>query len=182
MRTIKILVLFLLFVPTIASAEIEKTAQTSAKGICLAWWPKMDPVNGWHHEREPSIANGINVQVPDGFTFSDAETVIYATGLYKPRVPETTTLEMLINKDKEEFFSKDPGITITEERPIKTGDGNALKSYTFFPNEKGNWEQVSYGEEGDFYLIFTISSRSHEGYKKAFEVYKQYIDQYKEKP
>ena len=179
---IRILILLLFLIPTIAHAEIEKIAQTSEKGICLAWWPKMHPVKGWHHEQDPSIANGINIQVPDGFTYSDAETVIYAAALYKPRNPETTSLEMLINDDKEEFIKKWPGIKISEENPIVTEDGNKLKSYTFFPTEKGNWEQVSYGEEGDFYLIFTISSRSYEGFTKALGVYRRYIGQYKEKP
>lgn len=170
----------LLLVPLIAMPEIEKVGQVCEKGICLAWWPKLEPAKGWHHERGPSFANGVNVQVPDGFTFSSAETVIYAKALYKPRVPETTSLEILIKDDKDEFLKHDSSIAITKVPPLKTKDGKALESYTFFPKAKGNWEQVSYGEEGDFYLVFTISSRTRAGFLASLPVYEQYIAQYKE--
>jgi hypothetical protein len=169
----------LLLVPLIAIAEIEKVGQVCEKGICLAWWPKLMPAKGWHQESDSSFANGVNIQVPDGFTFSNAETVIYAKASYKPRIPETTSLEMLIKDDKSEFLADDPSVSIVEVQPLKTAEGKILKSYTFFPKDKGNWEQVSYGEEGDFYLTFTISSRSHSGFLKSVTVYEQYISQYK---
>ena len=177
-----LVLLVLLLVPLPAFSEIEKVGQPCEKGICVAWWPKLTPAKGWHHERGPSFANGINIQVPDGFTFSNAETVIYAKALYKPRIPEIKSLDMLIKSDREEFVSRDPDIVVSEVKAPKTGDGMPLKSFTFFPKNKGNWEQVSYGEEGDFYLIFTISSRSHAGFAETFRVYEQYIGQYKEGP
>jgi hypothetical protein len=180
-RLIIVLCIFLLF-PTFAKAEIEKVGQPCETGICVYWWPKLLPVKGWHHERQPSYAVSANIQVPDGFSFSDAETVIYAKALYKPRIPETTSLEKLIRSDKEEFISRDPSIIVTEVGPLKTRDGKTLRSFTFFPKNKGNWERVSYGEEGDFYLVFTISSRTHEGFDKLQKIYRQYISRYKEKP
>jgi hypothetical protein len=175
-----VLTCILLLVPLTGLPEIEKVGQPCETGICLAWWPKLEPINGWHHEPGPSLANGVNVQVPDGLTFSNAESVIYAKAAYKPRIPETTSLEILIKDDKEEFLKHDPSIAIAKVPPLKTMGGKALESYTFFPKVKGNWEQVSYGEEGDFYLIFTISSRSREGFLSALPVYEQYIARYKE--
>lgn len=170
----------LLLVPLVALPEIEKVGQVCEKGICLAWWPKLEPVNGWHHDREASWAIGANAQVPDGFKFSNAETIIYAKASYKPKIPEATTLEALIRDDKDDFLKHDPTIAITKVPPLKTNDGQVLETYTFFPKGKGNWEEVSYGEEGDFYLIFTISSRSHAGFLATLPVYEQYIAQYKE--
>jgi|SRR5580698_2674627 hypothetical protein len=169
----------LLLVSSTALPEIEKVGQTCGQGICYAWWPKLNPVTGWHHEDGASLANGANVQVPDGFTFSNAETVIYARALYKPRSPEATSLDVLIKNDRDEFLKEDPTIEIAKVSSLKTKDGKALESYTFYPKAKGNWEEVSYGEEGDFYLIFTISSRSHAGFLAGFPVYEQYIAQYK---
>lgn len=168
--------------PVFVNAEIEKLSRICETGICLYWWPKLASIKGWHQERESSYAISANVQVPDGFTFSNAETVIYAKALYKPRMPETKSLEMLIKDDKETFLSRDPISVITEAAPLETGDGKLLKSYTFLPKGKGNWEQVCYGEESDFYLIFTISSRTKDGFDKTLEVFKQYIRQYEEKP
>ncbi len=169
----------LFLIPLISVAEIEKIARPCEKGICLAWWPKLVPAKGWHQESDPSFANGVNIQVPDGFTFSNAETVIYAKASYKPRIPETTSLEMFIKDDKDEFLAHDPSVSVVEVQPLKTADGKILRSYTFLPKEKGNWEEVSYGEEGEYYLIFTISSRSHSGFLKSLTVYEQYIGQYK---
>ncbi|MGO9137245.1 MAG: hypothetical protein ACLP9S_04590 [Syntrophales bacterium] len=181
-RLMTITFVFFLLFPIPLNAEIEKVAQLCKEEICFYWWPKLTSVKGWHHERGPSNVNAINVQVPDGFSFSDAETVIYAKAIYKPRSPETTSLEMLIKDDKEIFLSRDSSIIVSEVEPLKTADGKLLRSFTFFPKSRGNWERVSYGEEGDFYLIFTMSSRTNEGYAKALETYRQYINQYREKP
>jgi hypothetical protein len=165
-----------------ASAEIEKTATPCETGLCLKWWPKLAPVAGWHQDSAASNKYAINAQVPDGYTFSNAETVIYSKANYKPRTSETKSLEMLIDDDKKEFLSHEPNLLISEVDPIKNGDGKLLRSFTFFPKDQGNWEQATYGEEGEFYLIFTISSRTKAGFVKALDAYKKFISQYKEKP
>jgi hypothetical protein len=170
----------LLSVPLIAVPEIEKVGQVCEQGVCLAWWPKLVSAPGWHHERAASFQNGVNVQVPDGLMFSNAETVIYAKAAYKARIPEAISLAAFIKNDQNEFRKDDPSIAITEVTPLKTKDGKAFASYTFFPKDKGNWEEVSYGEEGEYYLIFTISSRSHAGLLGALPVFEQYIALYKE--
>lgn len=56
----------LLLASTTALPEIEKVGRVCGSGICPAWWPKLDPLSGWHHEDEASFANSANVQVPDG--------------------------------------------------------------------------------------------------------------------
>ncbi len=169
----------LLLASTTALPEIEKVGRVCGSGICPAWWPKLDPLSGWHHEDEASFANSANVQVPDGFTFSNAQTVIYARALYKPRNPETTSLAVLVRDDQGEFLKENPSVEIAKLPPLKTKDGQALETYTFFPKVAGTWEEVSYGEEGDFYLIFTISSRSRAGFVASLPVYERYIAQYK---
>ena len=169
-------------ISTPAHAEIEKIAAPCESGLCFYWWPKLQTVEGWHHDRDHSYYYGINAQAPDGYTFANAETVIYAKALYKPRILETKSLEMLIKDDKEQFLARDPNIEISKVDGISTGDGQILISFTFFPKHQGNWERVSYGEEGDFYLVFSISSRTKDGYTKALQIYSQFISHYKEKP
>lgn len=165
-----------------ANAEIEKRSVPCKEGLCLFGSPKLVPVEGWHHELEASNAYGINAQAPDGYTFANAEMVIYARALYKPGIPNTKSVDMLIQDDKREFLARDPNIVIVEVEPLKTGDGQSLRSFTFFPKEKGNWEQVSYGEEGDFYLVFSVSCNTKEGFTKALGSYSQFISKYREKP
>jgi len=182
MKTLISLIVVLLTFPGSVNAEIEKVAVPCEQKLCFYWWPKLVAVKGWHHDREHSYLYTVNAQAPDGYSFANAVSVIYAKALYKPRIPKTTSLEMLIKDDKEQFVSRDPTIAVSEVEALVTGDGQILKSFTFFPKEKGNWEQVSYGEEDDFYLIFTVSSRTKEGFTKTLDAYKQFIIRYTEKP
>ena len=175
----KLLLMFLFLFSAPAMAEIERTAMPCEEGLCLFWWPALPFVEGWHQDINHSRLYNINAQAPDGHTFADAETVIYARAIYKERIPETKSLEMLISNDKEDYLSKDPELMISEVAPQTTGSGQVLKSLTFFPKEKGNWEQVAYGEEGDFYLAFVISSRTKKAFDQAIESYKQFIRLYK---
>lgn len=109
----------------------------------------------------------------------NAETVMYAKAIYKPREPNIKSLDALIERDKKDFEANVPGISIREVALLSTADGGKLKSLTFFPKSGGNWERVSYGEEGDFYLIFTISSRSLSGFNSAVGAYEKLIASYK---
>ena len=182
MRVLMSLIVVLIGSSGQAIAEIEKVALPCQQGFCFYWWPKLAAVEGWHHDREHSYRYSANAQAPDGYTFANAESVIYAKAFYKPRVPKTTSLEILIKEDQEQFLSRDPNITVSQVDSMVTGDGHVLKSFTFFPKEKGNWEQVSYGEEADFYLIFTVSSRTKEGFQKTLDAYEKFIKRYTEKP
>jgi hypothetical protein len=177
---LSLLVVFLLFVPSAALPEIERISRVCGNGLCPTWWPKLESVKGWHHEEGASLATDANIQVPDGLTFSGAETVIYARAFYKPRIPEVTSLAALIKSDRDEFLKADSSIEIIRLPPLKTKDGKVLETYKFFPRIKGNWEEVSYGEEGEFYITFTISSRSRVGFMTSLPVYEQYIAQYRE--
>jgi len=172
----------LLTLPAASHAEIEKIALPCETGICFYWWPKLPTVTGWHHDRDNSYLFSANAQAPDGYTFKNAESVIYAKALYKPRIPDTKSLTALIEDDKKRFLSHDPTITISESEAVATKDGKTLKVLAFVPKEKGNWELVAYGEEGDFYLVFTLSSRTKDGYTKNIATFKQFVAQYAEKP
>jgi len=163
-------------------ADMEKVATVCDTGVCFHWWPKLPQEAGWHHDREASLDSDGNMQLPDGDSFDKAVAVIYATSPYKPRIPDTKTIDILIENDKADFLSHSPDIVIKETTKLFTGDGQALVSYTFTPKNGGNWERVSYGEEGDFYLIFTISARTQEGLIKAMNVYEKFIHDYKEHP
>ena len=182
MRGPIIIAICLIVACSIAFAEMEKFVTPSDQGLCFHWWPKLSPADGWHQDRENSLGYSANALAPDGFTFSDAESVMYAKAIYKPREPETKSVDMLIENDRRDFLADTPDIVIEAAAGLTTADGRVLRSFTFFPKTKGNWERVSYGEEGEYYLIFTVSSRSLEGYLTAMTAYQQLIGRYKEKP
>ena len=165
-----------------AGAEIEKNAVVCETGICLYWWPKLPELKGWHQDKDQSFNYGVNALAPDGTSFAKAEAVMYAVANYKPRMPEVKSIDALIANDKKEFLASDSGLTISECKDLTTGDGKKLRSLTFFPKSTGNWEQVSYGEEQDFYLIFTLSAHSKDSFYKAQDSYRELIARYKEKP
>jgi len=172
----------LLLTATPLQAEIVKTSVPCEGNNCLYWWPKAPSPPGWHQDQQASDASGINAQAPDGTSFKEAETVIYAKAMYKPLVPTIATLAALISEDKKDFLARDPKLSISEPETLTTGDGTVLRSYTFAPSADGNWEEVAYGEEGKFYLIFTVSSRTKAGRNKSRDAFLQFIKGYRGKP
>jgi hypothetical protein len=162
-----------------ASAEIEKVAVPTDNGLTLHWWPKLPDVAGWHFDRDASYHYGFAAWAPDNFTFADAETVIYARAIYKPRDPETKSLDVLIERDKQHFLAKSPGIRIEPAPSLPTADGRNFRSLSFAPSGNGNWERAGYGEEGDYFLVFIVSSRSQSGYQAAKATFETFIARYK---
>lgn len=176
-----ILLLSLALASVSVHAEVEKSFTQCPSGLCLHWWPKLPGIKGWHQELGQSQYFGFNALAPDGSTFKDSESVIYAKASYKPRDPDTKSLEAFIESDKADFASSDSSIVITALAPLQTADGKKLSSFTYFPTSGGNWECVSYGEEGEFYLTFVLSARSKAAYEKAFPSFKAMINAYKER-
>ena len=175
---VAVLVLACAWMP--AHAEIEKTASLNCKGLCLHWWPKLSTVDGWHQDKAQSERANINAQVPDGSTFDNAETVIYAKAVYKPTDPADRSLTQLIQSDQVEFHKS--GVSIAEIPGMQTADGQQLQTFTYSPTGQGSWEQVSYGEEGDYYLIFVVSSHTRQGLDHSIDVFRKFVRAYREKP
>ena len=173
---------FLLFIASASHAEMVKLAVPTDRGMQMFWWPKLDTPTGWRQEMEASFRTSSNVMVLNGSNFSNSPTVIYARAIYKPRVKNIGSLSRLIENDHRDFLENVSGITIEETDNVITADGNALQSYLFTPEEEGNWERVSYGEEAEYFLIFTVSSRSEEGLNEAMAKYSEVVGSYSESP
>jgi len=175
------LLLGLLSLTVLANAEIEKGGNLCDSGVCVYWWPRLPPVTGWHQDMEVSRRQGVNALAPDGSTFNEAETVMYGTAATKAG-SEAANLEEFIAADMKGFAEHQPGSLVTEVAPLTTGDGLKLRSFTFFPKREGNWERVAFGEEGEYFLVFTVSSRTQAGYEKALPIFAAMLKGYKENP
>ena len=180
MRLLSLLIITFMFAAQTAQAAIEKIVIPGEKEMSFAWWPKLPNVAGWHQDRDLSFRYSVNALAPDKATFADAETVMYARAIFKPRDPEIKSLQMLIARDKKDFLKNVPRVEIREAQSLATADGKLFKSFVFFPKNSGNWERVTYGEEGEFFLIFTVSSRSKAGYDANESTYEKLIGLYKE--
>ena len=154
------LVLLALAAP--AQAEILKFMIPSEKGLSAKWWPKVPALPGWHQDMGASEHFSLNALAPDGSTFARAEAVMLAKANYKPRQPKITTLAQLVEDDRKSTLAVLPDARITSLPDMKDADGKRLVVRAFAPGKdgKGNWEAVAYGEEGDFFVIFTLSARS----------------------
>jgi hypothetical protein len=173
-----------------SAAKIVKSAQVNCKTgrICLYWWPELPAVQGWHTDPDVNYGlgeNGVNVLIPNGSNFANAGAFIYAEAIYKPRYnfsnPKTKTLDGFIADDEAEFRNNNPGdLTIAEAAPLKTGDGQILRSVTYFRPKAKNWERVSFGQEGDYYLLFTLNAHSLKDYDAAQRTYESLLKLYKQ--
>jgi len=159
-------------------AEIVRSAKVGSKGIDLYWWPKFAPLKGWEQDKSASEENGINALAPKGYTFSNATVVIYGRACYKPNWGEKT-LSAFIKSDKQESLKQFPGQKLIDAPPITNGNGIKMRSIEFYPSGNGNWERVAYSQEGDFYLVFTLSSRKRSSYNAALPAFVELLKAYK---
>ena len=167
---------------TPAIAEIERIATTDTGNLSMRSWPKVTPPKGWKHDRPHSVSYGINALAPQRGNFGSARTVMYAKAIPKARERELKSVEMLMERDKRKAVANNPGVSVAAGPPLKTADGKTLASITYAPKGEGNWERVAYGEEGDYYVLFALSSRTRAGYDGAMKSFEALVGSYKEKP
>jgi len=161
-------------------ADIEKTAVPTDEGLKLFWWPKVNPPKGFEFNEEASRHFGAKMFVQSGSTFSNSESVIYAKALFKPRIPETKSLQAMIDNDISECKSNYPDLKVVQEPSLIDGNGKKIKVFSFTSSAKGSWEAVAYSEEGEYFLIFTVSSQSNKGHEASFVVFKSMLQGYRE--
>ena len=165
------------------NAAIEIVDTPSSAGPVRQWWPKVAPPKGWEHDREHSVAYGINAMVPSGKTFANADTVMYAKAMYRPRELQLRDVDALIDRDRRKALTQDPPRKSALAPGLKTADGKPLKTVTFIPARgEGNWERVAYAQEGDYFILFAVSSRTRKGYDGARSAFEQMLKAYRENP
>ncbi len=179
----RLVILALLALSSTAFAEIEKFATPSDSGITFQWWPKVTPPKGWHHDEGSSRHFSFNAIAPDGSTFSKAETVLYAQANFKPRSPEIKTLKAFIEGDVARLRAEEPEIIITPEPDMQGKDGLVFKVMRFEPKSGiAAWERIAYADDGEYFLIFGVSSHSRHGLESSSEAFKALIESYTPEP
>ncbi|MBI5451615.1 MAG: hypothetical protein HY940_09695 [Gammaproteobacteria bacterium] len=177
-------VLSIMLLSLISAAPLHAALETQTlrcePQICVYVWPRLPAVQGWHHEHDSSYLYGANAQAPDGQTFATADAVIYARAVYRAGVPGLATLQQLIDNDRRQFIEQDADVIIRELKPLINADGQRLRSFSYFPQlQHGSYEQLSYGEEGEYFIVVTLSARSRQGYHQALPAYRRFIKAYR---
>lgn len=142
------------------------------------WWPKVDAPAGWHRDVQASYIYGMQVFVPNSSEGLKSDSFIYAKADRKKSVPQVHSLQEFIAEDQKEILVQRPDVKIEKQAVIQSGDGHAFTVYSFTPPLEGSWEWVAYGEEGDFYTLFTLTSTNQYEFKKYLEPYKGLIASY----
>jgi len=183
----KTLLILLLLLPSLVMAEIHKEAQVCGDSgkICFFWWPKLPEIEGWHQDIDHSYHYRMNTQAPNNYTFSNAETVIYASAEFRDESYPEKTLEEFISVSQDQFIKGAPSELQVKKigEPISKGKHKFI-SYSFYPKGEGNWEQISYAEDQDadgnkYFIIVALSSRSKNGFDQNIDAYKDFVSQYK---
>ena len=182
MASLRILVLGTLLLASPCFSDITKTAVPTDEGLKFYWWPNVEIPNGWFHDRDISLVRSANFLIPIGETFSDAEVILYARAIYKESPGVSPTLDALILSDIEMFESLPSTVNVRKVNALPIADGSLTISYTFLPESEGNWEQVSYIDDGDFFTMFVVSSRTQSGYLSALVAYEEMIGSYVGEP
>ena len=147
-------------------------------GLRLMWWPKVSPPTGWHFDQDLSHHYAFKAFAPNDSTFADAETVIYARANFKPRTPEIKNVEALIEQD----ISGISHVVAERMKPLLSRNGQTFEVVSFSPKTDGNWERVAYGEETEYYILFTVSSRTEEGLSRAIPTFQSLVASYESGP
>lgn len=175
-----VLCALLCLMPLASVADLERRPDITGNGRQFYYQPKILAPAGWHLDAERSAYFHASALAPDGADFTDATTVMYAKAIPRRTRPELKSLSDLIARDERSFEHEHPGILVHEVAALPTADGRRLRTFTFSPDkDEGNWEQISYDEEGDFFLIFAISSRTLDGYLAAVPAYGSMIGSYR---
>jgi hypothetical protein len=164
------------------SAEIEMIAEPNERNPIYHWWPKVDIPKGWARAPADSFHYDVSAMAPDGVEFDKADRVMYAQAVSKVSEPQAKTLSQFIARDHKKLRANASGPVIKPAPGLRTADGKRLQSFTLFPKTQGSWERVAYAEEGEFYLIFTLSARSKQSYQAASGAFEQLVRSYQGKP
>lgn len=174
---LNLLTTFICFVPLLAHAELERVQLPCGGVTCVHFLPKLPSLTGWHIDSEPTSDSGVVALVPDGSTYANAEYIIYARALQKSLLMDQPSLTGFIAQDKDDYQALYPGIKVQEEKPVQTAQ-EALRTLRYTPTKSGHWEQVTYHEDGNHFVVIVLTSKTSAGYSKALNQYLDLLKRY----
>ncbi len=119
--------------------------------------------------------------LPRGRTFANAPAVMYARADFKPRVPDIHSLAEYLTHDKSDFAGESPTTVIADLPAVRAKDGKTLAMVSYVIPSRHQWELAAYGEEGEFYLLITLSASSEAGLNSAKTAFYEMLKSYKER-
>lgn len=147
--------------------------------FCFQWWPDLPVIEGWHQDETISYQSGMNIQLPVGNNYQNADAVISAAAIYKKSVPEIQSIQEFIKSGFEKAMESFPELNISRGEVLVSNEG---KRFIFhqFDLSPGKADCVAYAEEDDFYLTIILTARSKELFEKHLFDFEKFVRNYKE--
>jgi hypothetical protein len=131
------------------------------------WYPEITHPEGWVHSKKESAYSSTYTLIKN----SDESVTISAVARERSDTPGLYTLKMYVDAYVSHFAQPDVGSEVRESESIKTSNGSSMRSIYFRDRKTNNFSLEAFGEEGDYYVMFSIESRDElliERYKKDF--------------
>ena len=139
---------------------------------------KLTAPSEWILDNKSGVSQGIHaVFYKKGFTWSNAETVMYAN-TSPLKIPKQETLSELMKYDADRFRENYPGINITNGKEIKINDKTVAIVKRFGSKSYGNYEAIAYIDEGKTGIMIVMSSRTEFGIERDYEKFVELVKSY----
>ena len=146
------------------------------------WWARVIPPAGWQQDEGASLHYDVRAIVPTGGKFDGAPTVMYTKTVLKQIDPKIKTLDAFIQKDQMALRAGATSLAIEKAPALPAAKGAPLPSFLLHPiTGEGPWERVAYAEEGNFWLIFTLSAHEKKEYESALPAFEALVKSYRGK-
>jgi hypothetical protein len=165
---------------TNAHAEVKKFMNIAGGKMQPFFRLEATPPRGWIVEQEATKKYGVQMLVPKGKTFGNADAVIYVKVSYKHKDLDQA---QFIKTSQDDWREAVPDTTITKLPEVTRANGRAA----FLPYQYENpsqpkqpFEYVAFGEDGDkdgntFNLIVTVTGGDRKVIEKAAASYNAFL-------
>ena len=161
-----------------AQAGLEPVLGTCNGSACLWHEPGVRAPQGWEFKEPASTRYHARAFAPAGTNFANATAVMYAKAV--PKAGQPASLAAFIAQDVAGFRAGDPKLQVKTGLSYPDGDGHPLKAVQLIPGSGGNgqWQTIAYGEEGAFYLVFSLSGAGLLEHDAALPAFKAMLATY----
>ena len=163
-----------------AHAEVKKFMNIAGGKMQPFFRLEVTPPKGWIMEEQATKKYGVQMLVPKGKTFANADALIYVKVSYKPKDLDQA---QFIKNSQDRWREEVPDSKITKMPEVARANGKpAFLPYQYEnPSQpKQPFEYVSFGEDGDkdgntFNLMVTITGGDRKVIEKAAASYNEFL-------
>ena len=166
----------------LAEAEVQKFLNPCpGQTMCASYRLVLTPPDGWEIDKDATAHNNVQILVPKGKTFADAEPLIYVQVFYHRDKKEA--LADFARVSNERWMQANPSAKISELPAVERSNGNAGFLRFAFANPKKPqqaYEASAFGIDSDndgneFMLDVVMSGSSKQALSRTEQTYVAFL-------